>query len=185
MNRLGIGKHSVTKSTWTGERPAAASLAAESCKCNLATSLDQLPDLRQGSLTATTSSSNPFFTRGSGSDGQAGTSLSSSSSIHSGYRTSQVVLASAYSRWTPENSAFGTARRQTPASVKLKLSKPILRLCSLPSTLRRALDTCCQSTPVSDTYRGSDDVFCQIHPTSTNLDLESDCWGCSLRSVGE
>ena len=94
--RLGIGKQSVTKSTWTFRlalEEVTASFAAESCKWSLATSLDQPATLVQGSFTAITSKNTPFLTLGTGNDGQNGISESSSSYIRSGYRAGQVMLS--------------------------------------------------------------------------------------------
>ena len=91
--RFGIGKHSETKSKCTGLYPLEdpASPAAASCRCNRATSLDQLPSFLQGSFTAMSSSLFPG-TCSLGREGQIGTSSSSSSSIHSGYNESHVTF---------------------------------------------------------------------------------------------
>jgi hypothetical protein len=131
-NRFGIGKQSVTKRTWTSWlrfEDATASLAAESCRWSRATSLDQPATRVQGSFTATTSKRAPLGTLGSGSDGQEGISVSSSSSIHSGYSVCQVTLSLACSSLTVEITwlSAGSNCVQEPYSVLLKFKSPTLR----------------------------------------------------------
>uniref|UniRef100_K3YR76 Uncharacterized protein n=1 Tax=Setaria italica TaxID=4555 RepID=K3YR76_SETIT len=126
LNRFGAGKHRDTTSTCAAagrRRPwRAARRAVASCRCSRATSLDQLAARPHGSFTATTSYHSVPAAAGSGRSGHDGAPYSSSSSIHSGYRCSQVTFFPTGSRRTVEASVCGSRALHSSTSPASKLS---------------------------------------------------------------
>ena len=125
LNRLGMGKQSVMKRI-SGEVDDTAILAADSWRCSRTTSFDQSADLLHGSFPMIKSRRASTKGFGSGREGHFGTSNSSSSSIHSGKRSSHLRLGLTGSSPTITISDFGTSCCQVLISVLLKFNNPTL-----------------------------------------------------------